>query len=248
MRPFFASTFERSPSKSLGLSLPYVFAVQGKFDPIPALNPVLRYDFSRLDTLTLSGSEITAVTNQGSIDMTLSKAGTGPTSVNFTGTSIKCADFGAAGSNNSLVNAASTSMNVRDAFFVLDGDFGSTFGGFYGLIGGGSSGWNTTGQGGANYFYFDSSYFTELSIDATTPTSLNTKAVLPTIDSPSILWLRRAASAFTNTNGVRLAGDRGIAGRGWGGLIGEVVIFSTLLSDTDATVILNHLKDKWSIA
>jgi hypothetical protein len=48
-----------------------------------------------------------------------------------------------------------------------------------------------------------------------------------------------------SVNGWRIGGDRGFAGRGWRGRIGEVLMFSRVLSDPESLRVRRYLATKW---
>jgi len=54
-------------------------------------------------------------------------------------------------------------------------------------------------------------------------------------------------TAATFVNGFQIGMDRNNANRGWFGLIGEVVCFSSVLSDTNRGLVQAWLGTKWGI-
>lgn len=220
-------------------------AVATTVNPIPALSPVLWFDAADETTVTVASSEITQITDKGSRGWTLSKSTSGPAySTGINGR--KCIDWGSAGHSNFLRNTSTTSTTIAEVYIVLDASFGSTFPTFNGIVSSTSgASWYVAGNSGSSGF----SSVTELNrafINAST-TSVFSSGVLPSINSPCILRLGRASGTFNTTTGFQLGNDRTNASRGWSGLIGEVVVFSTALSSTDRTNVLNWLASKWGI-
>jgi hypothetical protein len=213
-------------------------------DPTAGLSPALWYDFADETTATTSGTEITAVTSKGSTNWTLTKSATGPqyvTGIN----SKKCVDWGSPGHNNFLQNTSATSTAIAEIYFVLDGNFGSTFAAYNGLATGTSEGGFLLlgNPGGPGLYSFN---FTTAFINGSA-SDVYSSGVLPTINSPSILRVGRSSGSFNTTDGFQIGNDRVYGGRGWGGLIGEVIVFSTALSSTDRDSLQAWLGLKWNI-
>ncbi len=213
-------------------------------NPIPALAPVLWYDFADEATVTTSGTEITAVASKGSRNWTLTKSTTGPqyvTNIN----SKKCVDWGSPGHSNFLQNTSTTSTAIAEVYFVLDANFGSTFAAYNGLI---------TGTSGAGFFLLGNINGTGLySFEFATAfingsaSNVYSSSVLPAINSPCILRVGRSSGSLDTTDGFQIGMDRIYNLRGWGGLMGEVIVFSTALSSTDRATVENYLSEKWGI-
>lgn len=232
------------PFVNLGLAV-YEPSEIGFNSPIALLSPVLWFDFSDEATLTLSGSTVTQVNDKGSRGWNLAQSSTGPTQATWTNNSLKCCDWGAAGHSNYLRNTSSTSTSIAEVYVVLDGNFGSTFGNYYGLFGGTSDpGVTFVGAAGSPSFYiidFDQVYF-----DGSTSNQVS--AALPTINSPCLMRVSRSTNdAATTTNGFLIGNDRSNGNRGWGGLVAEVVVFSSKLSESDRNSVQSFLAQKWGI-
>ena len=213
-------------------------------DPTPSLSPVLWYDFADETTVTTSGTEITAVTSKGSRAWTLSKSATGPqyvTGIN----SKKCVDWGSPGHGNYLRNTTGTSTTIAEVYVVLDANFGSTFATYNGLITG-TSGAGFLLLGNLNGTGLYGSEFTTAFIDGSA-SNVHSSGVLPAINSPCILRVGRSSGSFNTTDGFQIGYDRIYGARGWGGLIGEVIVFSTALSSTDRDSLQAWLAAKWGV-
>ena len=202
-------------------------------DPTPGLSPVLWYDFADETTVTTSGTEITAVTSKGSRAWTLSKSATGPqyvTGIN----SKKCLDWGSSNHNNYLRNTDTTTTAIAEIYVIMDGAFGGTYTSFGGLITSSSDpGWRISGN--STSYNQDGTGFDRAYINGGTTDRFSTSHFTsPSVDDPSIIRiLNNGSASFNATQGVQLGNDRTNAGRGWLGLIGEVICFSSVLSSTD---------------
>jgi hypothetical protein len=216
-------------------------------NPIPGLSPILWYDFADEATVTTSGTEITAVTSKGSRAWTLSRSATGPqyvTGIN----SRKCLDWGSINHSNYLRNTDTTTTTIAEIYVVMDGAFGGTYTGFGGLITSSSDpGWRINGlttsynEGGTG---FDRAYIN----GGTTDRFSTSHFTSPSVDDPSIIRILNSGSAsFNATQGVQLGNDRTNANRGWLGLIGEVICFPSVLSNTDRDTVQAWLATKWGI-
>jgi hypothetical protein len=212
---------------------------------IQGLGPILWYDFADATTVTTSSGRVSTIADKGSAGRTLSKSTTGPTyGAGING--LNCCDWGNTTHSNYLRNTLTTAIIIADVYIVLDAAFGSTFPSFNGLITAvADPGWQVGG----------SSAGTGLSTGSMTQAFVNGSAtntitsVLPAINSPSILRLKRTDNtAFsTGTGGFQIGTDRSNANRGWYGLVGEVVVFSTALDSSASTSVLAALAAKWGI-
>jgi hypothetical protein len=213
-------------------------------NPMPGLSPVLWYDFADEATVTTSGARITQITDKGSRNWTLSKSSTGPeyvTGIN----SKKCVDWGSPGHNNYLQNTSTTSTAIAEIYFVLDGNFGSTFATYNGLAtGAGVGGFFLLGNSGGSGLY--SFNFTTAFINGSA-SNVYSSGALPAINDPCILRVGLSSGSFNTTDGFQIGNDRIYGARGWGGLIGEVIVFSTALSSTDRDSLQAWLGLKWNI-
>jgi hypothetical protein len=219
-------------------------------DPTPGLSPVLWYDFADQTTVTTSGTEITAVTSKGSRAWTLSKSATGPQYV--TGINgKKCVDWGSSNHGNYLRNATTTTTAISEIYVVMDGAFGGTYTAFGGLITAcDDPGWRISG---INTSYnqestgFDSAYIN----GGATNRFGTSHFTSPSVDNPSVVRILNSGSASFNTNqGVQLGNDRSnfsLGSRGWLGLMGEVICFSSVLNSTDRDSLQSWLASKWGI-
>ena len=218
--------------------------------PIPfdiaTLSPVLWYDFSDSSTVTTSGSELTQITDKGSAGFTLAKSSTGPSYV--TGINgLNCVDFGNSSHSNFLFSNDSTSINIAEFYIVLDSSFGATFPTYNGLITGYDSGgtaiWIIGGLSSAGLYpgSFDRAYLNGSTTDSYS-------SVLPTINSPCLLRVNRVNStSLASTFGFNIGQDRTNYPRGWYGLIGEIVVFSSVLGTTDRDNVETFLANKWGL-
>jgi hypothetical protein len=206
---------------------------------------VLWYDFADTSTITLSSTQISQITDKGSRGWTLTKSTTGPTQGTWSN-GLPCCDWGTANHSNYLRNTSTTSTSFYDVYIVLDANYGSTFPNFSGLITGttGSS-WQVDGSSGGTGLFsdFNAVYLNNGS------TNVVSGGVLPGINNRSLLRLKtiNELTPVTSTAGFQIGMDRTNSGRGWGGLIGEVVAFSSVLSSENRTSLQAYLARKWDL-
>jgi len=227
----------------------YVPAPPAPTDPIPALSPVLWYDFADESTVTTSGTAITSVTDKGSNGWTLSVGGTSPqyvTGINGN----KCLDWGVSPSHaNFMYNSSSTSTTIGEVYVVVDASFGGTAGNYAGLF---------TSYNNAWYMLaFSSSLdesgtgFNQLFVNGGTSNRFSGGLFTsPSIDNPAIMRINNSSgTAFNTTGGFEIGNDRGNSSlnRGWPGLIGEYIVFPSVLSPTDRDSVQAWLASKWGI-
>jgi hypothetical protein len=223
-------------------------------NPIPALSPVLWYDFADESTVgVLESGEIAQVTDKGSRGWTLTKttepaSPAGPQYVSGIN-GLQCVDWGSSEHSNRLRNTDTTFTNVAEMYFVLDAAFGESFITYNGLAGGTDDPVNLTGGGGSTGFYGPgiTTPWNRAFLNGST-TNVYYYGVLPTINSASLLRINRSDDAAVElTSGFQIGMDRNNSWRGWFGLIGEVVCFSSVLSPTDRNAVQAWLAAKWGI-
>ena len=215
-------------------------------DPMPGLSPILWYDFADQTTVTTSGTEITAVTSKGSRAWTLSKSATGPQYV--TGINgLQCLDWGSVQHANFLSNNDSTATAIGEVYVVVDGAFGGSFPTYAGLF---------TGTGGGAWYFLGANdswlqaggNFDQVFINGGANRFSTSPFSSPSIDSPAIIRVNSSTSNVINTtDGFEIGNDRSNANRGWFGLVGEYIVFSSVLSSTDRDALLAWLGFKWGI-
>jgi hypothetical protein len=212
-------------------------------NPIPALSPILWYDFADETTVTTSGTELTQITDKGSRNWTLTKTTTGPQYVVGIN-SKKCVDWGNSTHSNRLRNTDATSTDVAEMYIVLDAAFGSTFPDYNGLVSGTADPVFLTGDSGSESL---SGYqWNRAFVNGSASNTFS--SILPAINSASLLRIKKSDdTAVTLGAGFQIGMDRNNADRGWFGLIGEVVCFSSVLSDTNRGLVQTHLGTKWNI-
>jgi hypothetical protein len=218
-------------------------------DPIPALSPVLWYDFADESTVTTSGTAITSVTDKGSNGWTLSVGGTSPqyvTGINGN----KCLDWGASPSHaNFMYNSSTTSTTIGEVYVVVDASFGGTMGNYAGLFTSYFDAWYVLGY--ASSLTQSGTGFDQLFINGGTSNRFTGDLFSsPSIDNPAIMRINNSSGGTFNTiGGFEIGNDRGNSSlnRGWSGLIGEYVIFPSVLSPTDRDSVQAWLASKWGI-
>jgi len=223
-------------------------------NPIPALSPVLWYDFADESTVgVLESGEITQVTDKGSRGWTLTKSATGPYPYYVTGINgLKCLDWGISPDHdNFLYNSSGTPTSIGEVYVVVDAAFGGNATNFAGLLTrhNGVLDWYVlaAGQGLTQ----QSTYIDELFINGGTSNKFSAGLFgSPSIDNPAILCLKNSSGiAFVTDSGFQIGNDRNFSylNRGWSGLIGEYVIFPSVLSPTDRDAVQAWLATKWGI-
>jgi hypothetical protein len=219
-------------------------------DPTAGLSPVLWYDFADETKVTTSGSAITAVTDKGSRGWTLSVGGTSPqyvTGIN----SKKCLDWGASAAHaNFMYNSSSTSTTIGEVYVVVDASFGGNIGGsgYAGLLTSYTNAWCILGAGSG--MYDENTGFNQLFVNGGTSNRYSSLFTSPSIDNPAIMRINNSSSnTFNTTGGFEIGNDRGNSNlnRGWCGLIGEYIVFSSVLNGTDRDSLQAWLAFKWGI-
>jgi len=210
--------------------------------------PTLWYDFADESTVTVESSQITAITSKGTRAWTLTKSSTGPgyvTGIN----SLKCLDWGSSQHSNYLRSTDATTTAIGEVYAVVDGAFGGSFYSNYaGLF---------TGTGGGAWYFlgFYSSWtesgtgFNQLFINGgATNRASSDPFASPSIDSPAIIRINNSTSAtFNATDGFQIGNDRTNGSRGWLGLVGEYLVYPSVLSSDSRNLVMNYLAAKWSI-
>jgi hypothetical protein len=218
-------------------------------DPTPGLSPVLWYDFADETKVTTSGSAITAVTDKGSNGWTLSVGGTSPqyvTGIN----SKKCLDWGTSPSHaNFMYNSSSTSTTIGEVYVVVDANFGGTASNYAGLFTSYTNAWYMLAT--SSSLEDSGTGFNQLFVNGGTSNRFSGGLFTsPSIDNPAIMRINNSSSTtFSTTGGFEIGNDRGNSAlnRGWPGLIGEYIVFSSVLSSTDRDSLQTWLAAKWGI-
>lgn len=212
-----------------------------------AFNPVFWYDFADTAVVTTSVGKVDAIADKGSAARNLTASATKFDYVDGIN-GLKCADLGAAGHQRFLRNTVTSGgSNVAELYFVLDGNMGASFGGFYGLFTGFESLGSGTIANNATAGLLTSLNFNTAFINNSVSNQIS--SVLPAINSPCVLRVVATGGTPRAINGVTLGNDRNneASNRGWGGLIGEVAGFGAQLSSPDRAAFLGDLYSKWGI-
>jgi hypothetical protein len=219
-------------------------------DPTAGLSPVLWYDFADETKVTVSGSDITSVTDKGSRGWTLTSSFTKPTYV--TGINgKKCLNWGTSAAHaNFMYNSSTTSTTIGEVYVVVDASFGGTIGGsgYAGLFTSYNDAWYMLGAGGA--LTQSGTGFNRAYINGGASDRYSSLFSSPSIDNPAIMRINNSSDAtFNTTGGFEIGNDRGNYGlnRGWSGLIGEYIVFSSVLNSTDRDSLQAWLAFKWGI-
>lgn len=210
--------------------------------------PALWYDFADQSTVTVSSSQITQIISKGSRAWTLTKSATGPAYVDGIN-GLKCLDWGNVQHSNWLRNTDTTSTAIGEVFVVVDASFGGSFTSYAGLMTGtGGSAWYFLGYPSSDNFTQEGTGFDRVFINGGATDRFGTAFDSPSIDSPSILRVANSGSAtFNATDGFQIGNDRGNGGRGWFGLVGEYIVYSSVLSTDNRNIVMDYLAAKWGI-
>jgi len=213
-------------------------------NPIPGLSPILWYDFADESTVTTSSGQITQITDKGSLGRTLTASATGPTYAT-TINGKKVSNWGTSTHTNYLRNNSATSFTIAELYIVADSSDTSSFSAYSGLA---------TSVSGTDIFLngsltgFEGPFGLVDRVFLNGGTSNRYSNIFPEIESPCILRaVNSAGAATTSTDGFQIGMDRGNGGRGWRGLIAEVVCFSSVLGSTDRASVHSYLAAKWGI-
>jgi hypothetical protein len=216
-------------------------------NPIEALSPTLWYDFADTTTVTTSSGQITQVNDKGSQGFNLARDTVGP-SYSTIINSLYCCDFGTALYHDKRIfNASSTSFDIAEIYMVLDNATTFGDGAAYGMI---SSMLSSVGSynydGGYDQLF--GSPFNAAYINNSSTNVHNVEGAWTPLNSPALLRIKKVDdSAYSTTGGIQLGRDREYTGREWAGVMGEVVVFSTVLNSTDRASVQNFLATKWGL-
>ena len=215
---------------------------------IAGLAPALWYDFADESTVTVSGGQITQITDKGSLGRTLTASATGPTYAT-TINGKKVSDWGTASHSNYLRNTDATGFTIEEIYCVVDSSESSSITDS-GLLGSYTDVAKTiflNGSGpGCEGPLGGSSYIDRVFING--GTSNRYSNVFSEIASPCLLRMLDTRGQITGTTGgFQIGKDRTNGNRGWRGLIAEVVCFTSALGAGDRTTAQEALANKWGI-
>lgn len=208
-------------------------------NPIPALAPVLWYDFNDQSTVTVSSGTITEIADKGSASRNLTASPIAPAyGAGING--LHCVNFGNATNSNYLRNTSATSFTIAEVYIVQETTLASGVN-YNGLVGAANSEAYRAYMEGSN-----------LQIDGFNSRFLNGSNAsgnisLAQLQDPCLVRLA-FTSATSVTSGFQVGNETvNHASRGWMGLIGEVIVFSSALDSTDRATVENYLSEKWGI-
>jgi len=223
-------------------------------NPIPALSPVLWYDFADESTVgVLESGEIAQVTDKGSRGWTLTKSATGPYPYYVTGINgLKCLDWGISPDHDNFLyhaNNDGTPITIGEVYVVVDAAFGGTAGNYAGLLTAHNGNWYVLAYGSS--LTQDGTGFDQLFINGGTSNKFSGGLFgSPSIEDPAIMQINSSSgNTIFSSSGIQIGNDRNFSylNRGWSGLIGEYVIFPSVLSPTDRDAVQAWLATKWGI-
>ena len=150
----------------------------------------------------------------------------------------------ALGSGKVISSSSPSSANWQDLYIVARWDGGSTFNSYDGLFTGTA---NVNGDigiighsGSSNLFstnWFNNFYLNGSSSAIT--------GVLDTMSSKFIVSV--SANSAISVSGYQIGSDRTNGGRNWNGVVGEVLSYSSKLSDSDRQKVEGYLAHKWGL-
>lgn len=223
------------------------------FNPKSIANLAVWVDFSDTSTVTLdSSSKISAVTDKSGAGA----HGTQTTAANRLAVSTlngrQCADNGTS-SNAFCVQYSGNNLNYRDGFVVGVWDAGGTtfpeYNSFISTpaIAGTAGGGLIVGQqASANFFGSTAWHSTAGSVSRLNNTAVANGGTLNAFAHIKSTFVYRGhATSDIAVTGWQIGCDRSLAGRGWRGRIGEVLIYTRQLSDSEALKVRQYLANKW---
>ena len=226
------------------------------FTPKSISGLVLWLDLSDTASVTLDGngliSNITDKSGNG-FDGSQTTAGNRPGVSTLNGR--QCGNWGTTSNSLRVIYShGSNGNNWRDGFIAAAWDAGgSAFPAFNGLftanaISGTANGAILDGVSGTAAWAADGIWHRPagsiLQTNSATPVEDGaTTFAFPTITSPFVV--RGQAKADVGVNGWQLGCDRSLAGRGWLGRIGEVIVFNRQITSSEALRVRRYLASKW---
>jgi hypothetical protein len=146
------------------------------------------------------------------------------------------------GTSKAMSRTTPTNANWQDVYIVAQWNGGSSFSNHNGLFGGTASkgllgnsdspGTSVNANGWFDNFYLNGS-------------ASSTSGVINTMSSAFIASISKDSAV--SATGYKVGFDREYSGRGWDGLIAEVLAFNSKLSDADRQKIEGYLANKWGI-
>lgn len=148
-----------------------------------------------------------------------------------------------------MSNSSSTSTTIGEVYVVVDASFGGTISNYAGLFTSHFDAWYVLGY--TSSLIQSGTGFDQLFINGGTSNRFTGDLFSsPSIDAPAIMRINNSSSTtFSTTAGFRIGNDRGNSNlnRGWSGLIGEYIVFSSVLNSTDRDSLQTWLAAKWGI-
>ena len=135
-----------------------------------------------------------------------------------------------------------TNANWQDVYIVAQWKGGPSFSNHNGLFGGTASAGADNGNSDSPGTNLGSGWFDNFYLNGSAST---TSGVINTMSSPFFASISKDSAV--SATGYKVGFDRGYSGRGWNGLIAEVLAFNSKLSDSDRQKIEAYLAYKWGI-
>ena len=221
----------------------------GPFSPID-LSPNLWLDATDATTITEVSGDVSQWDDKSGNSNDVTEATNRPSN----GGAINgnnAIDWGSVANSNQLglVRGANTD-NWQDVYVVGRWDGNTTFNSYNGLFSSAIHTYNGLGVSGrynSNYFLsVSSNWYDNLYVNTLTISS-NQQVIGGSNSISDDFILSFSANTPIGVNGVRIGSDRNFSGRGWVGVIGEVVSFDNKLSTTDKEKMEGYLAHKWGL-
>ena len=135
--------------------------------------------------------------------------------------------------------------NFRDVYIVSRWDGGTTFS-WQALFTGGlhnNANQGIQGQGNTQRLYFNGPFYDEIVFNGSAHTI--TDNILTGMTDPFIINAR--ANSQVAVDGFAVTADRSLSGREWLGIVAEILVFDTKLSDDDRYGVEGYLAHKWGL-
>jgi len=135
--------------------------------------------------------------------------------------------------------------DFRDVYIVSRWDGGTAFA-WEALFTGGvhnNANQGIQGQGSSQKLYYNNPFYDDVVFNGSAHTI--TDNILSGMTDPFIINVR--ANSQVAVDGFAVTGDRSLAGREWKGIVAEILVFNTKLSDDDRYGVEGYLAHKWGL-
>ena len=147
--------------------------------------------------------------------------------------------------NRAMRSSTPNPGDFRDVYIVSRWDGGTTFS-WQALFTGGvhnNANQGIQGQGSTQRLYFNNPFYDEVVFNGSAHTI--TDNILTAMTDPFIINVR--ANSQVAVDGFAVTADRSLNGREWLGIVAEILVFDTKLSDDDRYGVEGYLAHKWGL-